>query len=72
MLHLADGGQDGVDVVVLHVVDRDALARLRERCDGLGVRCPPVQDRGENEAVDDDVGVGPCRPRAVVRTPDRP
>lgn len=44
---------DGFDVVSLHMVDRDAIVRMNERCQSLGVLCSPVQDRGEHEAVVD-------------------
>lgn len=44
---------DGFDVVALHMVDRDAIVRLSERCRKLGVMCSPVQDRGEHEAIVD-------------------
>lgn len=44
---------DGFDVVSLHMVDRDAIVRMNERCRKLGVMCSPVQDRGKHEAVVD-------------------
>lgn len=44
---------DGFDVVSLHMVDRDAIVRMSERCQALGVPCSPVQDRGEHEAIVD-------------------
>lgn len=44
---------DGFDVVALHMVDRDAVVALAERCRGLGVSSSPVQDRGPHEAIVD-------------------
>lgn len=43
----------GFDVVALHMVDREALVAVSERCRTLGVTCSPVQDRGEHEAIVD-------------------
>ena len=43
----------GFDVVALHMVDRDAVVRMHERCARLGVGSSQVQDRGEHEAIVD-------------------
>jgi len=37
----------------LHMVDRDAIVPMSERCRKLGVVCSPVQDRSEHEAIVD-------------------
>ncbi len=44
---------NGFDVVALHMVDRDAIVRMHERCARLRFACSPVQDRGEHEAIVD-------------------
>lgn len=44
---------NGFDVVALHMVDRDAVVRMSERCRRLGVMCSPVQDPREHEAIVD-------------------
>jgi len=44
---------NGFDVVALHMVDREAIVRMHERCRKLRVTCSPVQDRGEHEAIVD-------------------
>lgn len=43
----------GFDVVALHMVDRDALVRMHERCARLGFDSSTVQDRSEHEAIVD-------------------
>lgn len=44
---------NGFDVVALHMVSREAIVAMRDRCERLGVTCSPVQDRGEHEAIVD-------------------
>jgi catechol 2,3-dioxygenase-like lactoylglutathione lyase family enzyme len=43
----------GYDVVALHMASRQTLVDLAAKCDRLGIKHSPVQDRGPDDAVVD-------------------